>query len=74
MRSARQSIKQTFPLWSFLTQPLFSSNKLFLSPFRFWQHYNMQYLEQCWDVDPVSLLERCWAKPPEINFPADQTS
>lgn len=74
MRFTRQSINHTFPLWPFLTQPLFSANKLFLNPLRFWQHYNRQYLEQCWAVDPVSLLERCWVKPLELNFPADQMS
>lgn len=64
--SNHHSPEARFPLWPFLTQPVFSS-KLILNPFKFWQHYNIQLLEQCWKHDPIQLLERCWQKEPKSN-------
>ncbi|MBW4650114.1 MAG: hypothetical protein KME06_15710 [Kastovskya adunca ATA6-11-RM4] len=38
-----------FPLWQFLTQPVFdSTTKLILNPRRFWGRHNIRLLERCW--------------------------
>ena len=37
-----------FPLWQFLNQPLFSTNKqLILNPRRFSYFYRLEHLERC---------------------------
>ena len=61
MQSTYRSVSLSFPLWQFLTQPIFSATKVILNPFQFQYHHNIQCLERCWDYDPVQLLERCWA-------------
>jgi hypothetical protein len=62
MQPIHHSANPSFPLWHFLTQPVFSSTKVILNPFRFWNHYNIQRLERCWDYEFVQLLECCWTK------------
>jgi hypothetical protein len=56
-----------FPLWPYLTQPLFSSTQVILNPFQFQYYYHSQLLERCWICDSVQLLERCWAKSMELS-------
>lgn len=52
-----------FPLWQYLTQPVFCSKSLLiLNPIRFWQQHRLQNLELCWQIDPVKQLEICWQK------------
>lgn len=72
MQPIHDSTKPQFPLWQFLTQPVFSSTTVMLNPFRFWKHYNIQWLERCWSYDPVQLLERCWTKDLEFENPSNQ--
>lgn len=59
-----------FPLWQYLTQPVFcSKTPLILNPLHFWQNYRLQNLELCWEIDPVQQLELCWARDlEEANF------
>lgn len=38
-----------FPLWSYLTQPVFSKKqRVRLSPWGFWRSHRLHYLERCW--------------------------
>lgn len=61
------SVRVSFPLWEFLTQPLFTPTKVFFNPFQFQHHYHVQLLERCWECDSVQLLERCWLKEWEMK-------
>ena len=37
-----------FPLWLYLNQPLFDPNsKAVINPYRFWNLYQIRYLERC---------------------------
>jgi hypothetical protein len=50
-----------FPIWQYLTQPLFSkASDTMFNPVEFWYRYRSQVLEHCWSLDPVQFLERCW--------------
>lgn len=61
-----------FPLWQYLTQPLFSPEFKSLNPLRFWKLHNLDQLEQAWgrSAMPQSLpeenllefLENCWGQ------------
>jgi hypothetical protein len=54
-------MKNSFPLWAYLNQKLFSlATPLILHPLKFWQHYQIFQLEQCWDFDAVQNLESSW--------------
>ncbi|HEY9629588.1 MAG TPA: hypothetical protein V6C84_19980 [Coleofasciculaceae cyanobacterium] len=44
-----KSNKTQFPLWKFLTQPIFDAKVPFvLSPKQFWHVHQIGYLERCW--------------------------
>jgi hypothetical protein len=70
MDTEHDQIKLKFPLWEYLTQPVFSSEFKSLNPFRFWQLHNKEQLETCWQKitaaepqwidDPVQFLEDCF--------------
>lgn len=45
------SVHISFPLWAFLRQPLFTSAKIILNPYRFQHHYHVQLLERCWSYE-----------------------
>ncbi|MBD3881457.1 hypothetical protein IFO70_06800 [Phormidium tenue FACHB-886] len=70
MDTERDPIKFKFPLWKYLTQPVFSPEFKSLNPLRFWQIYNQEQLEACWQKsaapepqwidDPVQFLEDCF--------------
>jgi hypothetical protein len=63
----RSAIKVRFPLWQYLSQPLFCSTaKLILNPDRFWQDYQIQILEHSWNQESIQFLERCWQQPCNI--------
>jgi hypothetical protein len=41
--------KVRFPLWRFLTQPIFDPGRpVHLNPHQFWAYYQIQHLERCW--------------------------
>ncbi len=57
----RSAIKVRFPLWQYLSQPLGRRTvQLILNPDRFWQLYQLQLLEHCWNQESIQWLERCW--------------
>jgi hypothetical protein len=56
-----------FPLWRFLTQPVFSPAQVILNPLQFWHRYKVQFLERCWENDPVQFLEQCWQQEFELK-------
>jgi hypothetical protein len=70
MDTERDKIKLKFPLWKYLTQPVFSPEFKSLNPFRFWQLHNAEQLETCWQQskvaepqwidDPIQFLEDCF--------------
>ncbi|MDA0672423.1 MAG: hypothetical protein O3C67_01775 [Cyanobacteria bacterium] len=46
--SAPQYKNNGFPLWKYLTQPVFSQSYVTrLNPWKFWRVYRIQYLERC---------------------------
>lgn len=45
-----------FPLWLYLSQPLFSGHFI-LNPRRFWLEYRNAYLERCWQKEYTSKEE-----------------
>lgn len=50
-----------FPLWLFLTRPLFQpGHRAILNPWQFWHNYRVEQLERCWKQDYVQTLERVW--------------
>lgn len=46
-----------FPLWPYFKQ-LFVDKAAVVNPFKFWQNYKIQLLENCWKLDSISLLEK----------------
>ena len=71
MDTERDRPKLKFPLWKYLSQPLFSPEFRSLNPLRFWHLYNAEQLEDCWTkhtLEPVyvensvQFLEICWLK------------
>jgi hypothetical protein len=47
---ADPNFKIQFPLWQFLNQPVFNpQSPLVLNPARFWQRYQLEHLERCWN-------------------------
>ena len=70
MDTERNRPNSRFPLWEYLTQPVFSPKFKSLNPFRFWQIHNVEQLEICWQQsqaaepqwidDPVQFLEVCF--------------
>ncbi len=65
----------SFPIWPFLSQPLFTSTEVILNPFLFQHHYRIQLLERCWNYELIHLLERCWVKDFELtNLPRTSKS
>lgn len=72
MQTHHDLVRFPYPLWEFLTQPIFSPKKVIWNPLRFWGQYNVQRLEQSWKYDPVQLLERCWVKQIELKDPSSQ--
>jgi hypothetical protein len=70
MDTEHDRIKLKFPLWKYLTQPVFSPEFKSLNPFRFWQMHNTEQLEVCWQQskgiepqwadDPFQFLEDCF--------------
>ena len=77
MDTERNRPSSKFPLWKYLTQPVFSPEFKSLNPFRFWQIYNAEQLEVCWQQniapepqwidDPVQFLENCFLSPSMVN-------
>jgi hypothetical protein len=52
--------KINFPLWQFLSQPLFDAKtKFILNPSRFWHLYKIQLLERCWAKECDSKDRHC---------------
>jgi hypothetical protein len=46
---ADQNFKLQFPLWKFLTQPVFDAQSpITLNPAQFWHRYRFEHLERCW--------------------------
>ncbi|MBW4658179.1 MAG: hypothetical protein KME15_05860 [Drouetiella hepatica Uher 2000/2452] len=71
MDTERDRTRLKFPLWKYLTQPLFSPEFKSLNPRRFWHLYNAEQLKVCWErhisepvwvENPVQFLEICWLK------------
>jgi hypothetical protein len=71
MDTERDRTRPQFPLWKYLTQPLFSPEFKSLNPWRFWHLYKAEQLEACWTTqpsepywveNPVQFLETCWLK------------
>jgi hypothetical protein len=56
---AKYHIKIRFPLWQYLKQLLVDKSKV-INPFKFWHNYRVQMLENCWKIDSISLLEKCF--------------
>lgn len=52
-----------FPIWKYLNQPLFNPETI-INPRKFWQNYQLQYLQACWKIDSRLFLEACW----QIDF------
>jgi hypothetical protein len=70
MDTERDRIRLRFPLWPYLTQPLFSPEFKSLNPLRFWRLHNAEQLESCWLKyisepqwidNPIQFLEDCWS-------------
>lgn len=64
-----EKIQLRFPLWKYLTQPVFSPDFKSLNPRRFWHLYNLERLELAWarsteleieEADALEFLENCW--------------
>jgi hypothetical protein len=48
MMEFEQSENLKFPIWTYLSQPLFDGqHKLILNPLRFWYLYRVEFLEHC---------------------------
>ena len=47
-----------FPLWNYLTQPLWdNTHPLVLDPVQYWQRHKIWHLNRCLDN---AFLEQCW--------------
>lgn len=47
-----------FPLWQYLNQPLWDSDRPFvLNPVEYWKSYRRGYLDRCFEN---AFLEQCW--------------
>jgi hypothetical protein len=71
MDTERNQNQSKFPLWTYLTQPLFSPEFKSLNPIKFWRLYRAEQLETCWSKhmpeprwieNPTHFLESCWSK------------
>lgn len=49
MRAEPDAVKLKFPLWQYLTQPVFSPDFKSLNPVRFWRLHNRERLEKAWN-------------------------
>jgi hypothetical protein len=55
-----QHTKLTFPVWQFLSQPVFDSKfQVVLNPRRFWRFHQVSLLERCLSKECASKDSRC---------------
>lgn len=57
---AERKTNLSFPVGLYFRQ-FFASDRAvkFINPFSFWHQYKIDYLETCWQFDPIRFLERC---------------
>ncbi|WAL62714.1 hypothetical protein [Thermocoleostomius sinensis] len=71
MSTAYNKMTLRFPLWAYLTQPIFGAAFKSFRPRRFWYLYSLERLEIAWVNSPepnpeevnslLEFLDACWA-------------
>ena len=49
-----------FPLIKYCKQLFYSSKLAVCHPVKFWNRHKSQHIENCWQIDVVQQLDRCW--------------
>ncbi|GAB4372571.1 MAG: hypothetical protein Kow00121_14990 [Elainellaceae cyanobacterium] len=69
IRSSSQTLKlnsqapRWFPIWAYLAQLVFRSQNRAVNPFRFWQSYQVERLEDCWNKTPIAAASKQGLEP-----------
>lgn len=55
-------INHRFPFLKYFKQLLGSDANFISNPYKYWYKYRAKYLETCWELSELEILNSCWGK------------
>ena len=71
-RLIKPAISYNFPAIEYYKQLFFDRGSPIYNPKQFWHQYQSEFLEKCWQLNPLKQLNSCWQlssieRPPAVK-------
>ena len=59
-KANKLTISYKFPLSKYIRQLFAMDSNFVTNPYKFWYKYRAKFLEKCWKLSDITILNSCW--------------